>query len=497
LSNVDFRNLDGASQVSEKRAGSATRFALPIMGALAASGLLWMNWPSAKETSALSKEDEVFETSQMSVKNLPDEKPDEKKDNLIVVPVPEQPAPLQASDVNSVVQPGIDLEAQRAALEAQLAAEAARRKAEEDARLREEAARRAEEEAKRLAEAEKLRWERLRSEQIVVDGADKSNNGEAGTVNIAEDGQIMPNPAAGSVETDTNRAFLTSAENTTAGMVKATRNLRTDALIAQGTLIRGFLETAINTDLPGMVRAVVREDVYSLDGRRVLIPKGSRLVGEYNSSVSRGQSRVFIVWSRLIRSDGVSADIASPGADRLGRAGISGKVDRHFAARFGSAIMLSLLGGGAEYLAALGDTSSASSQTITTTNPVTGEVTTITLEPGKTEAEARKIAAERASSTLNEIATETFKETTKIPPTIHVAQGEPIIVFLRRDLDFSNLYADPVQQELARLKRGGTVRAAIDPTPLYLTPKDAGYLGASPAYYPPTPELLPNALNDK
>ena len=70
-----------------------------------------------------------------------------------------------------------------------------------------------------------------------------------------------------------------------------------------------------------------------------------------------------------------------------------------------------------------------------------------------------------------------------------MAQGEPIIVFLRRDLDFSSLYADPVSQELARLKRGGAMRTAIDPTPLYLTPKDAGYLGASPAYFPPTPEL--------
>ena len=71
-----------------------------------------------------------------------------------------------------------------------------------------------------------------------------------------------------------------------------------------------------------------------------------------------------------------------------------------------------------------------------------------------------------------------------------MAQGEPIIVFLRRDLDFSGLYADPVSQELARLKRGGAVHTAIDPTPLYLTPKDAGYLGASPSYYPSSPELL-------
>ncbi|MBL7660320.1 TrbI/VirB10 family protein, partial [Escherichia coli] len=88
-------------------------------------------------------------------------------------------------------------------------------------------------------------------------------------------------------------------------------------LVAQGTMIRGFLETAINTDLPGMVRAIVREDVRSLDGGRILIPKGSRLVGEYKSGLARGQKRIFIVWSRVIRSDGVSVEIASPGADRL------------------------------------------------------------------------------------------------------------------------------------------------------------------------------------
>ncbi len=56
-------------------------------------------------------------------------------------------------------------------------------------------------------------------------------------------------------------------------------------------MIRGFLETAINTDLPGMVRAVAREDVYSLDGRRILIPEGSRLTGEYRSGIARGQQK--------------------------------------------------------------------------------------------------------------------------------------------------------------------------------------------------------------
>jgi type IV secretion system protein VirB10 len=150
-------------------------------------------------------------------------------------------------------------------------------------------------------------------------------------------------------------------------------------------------------------------------------------------------------------------------------AGIEGKVDRHFAARFGSAIMLSLPGGAVEHIAAFGDSWQKSSQTITTTSPLSGEVTTITLDPGTTEAEARKIAAERTSSTLNEIASESFKETTKIPPTIRVNQGTPIVVFLKRDLDFSALYVDPVRKELAQSKRGGTPRKAFNPTPLYGT----------------------------
>jgi NAD(P)-dependent dehydrogenase (short-subunit alcohol dehydrogenase family) len=91
------------------------------------------------------------------------------------------------------------------------------------------------------------------------------------------------------------------------------------------------------------------------------------------------------------------------------------------------------------------------------------------LDPSTTEAEARKIAAERKSSTLNEIASESFKETTKIPLTIRVNQGTPIVVFLKRDLDISALYGDPVREELARLKRGGTPRTAFNPTPLYGT----------------------------
>lgn len=152
-----------------------------------------------------------------------------------------------------------------------------------------------------------------------------------------------------------------------------------------------------------MVRAIVREDVRSLDGGRVLIPKGSRLVGN-TSPAWPAAKRIFIVWSRVIRSDGVSVEIASPGADRLGRAGLTGEIDAHFWERFGSAIMLSVIGGAAEYVSALGDTATGSARSISTVDPLTGAVTTVTTEPSRTAAEARSIAAEKSSAVLQDIA---------------------------------------------------------------------------------------------
>ncbi|RUV80759.1 TrbI/VirB10 family protein, partial [Mesorhizobium sp. M1A.F.Ca.IN.020.32.1.1] len=265
-------------------------------------------------------------------------------------------------------------------------------------------------------------------------------------------------------------------------MAKARVFRRTDALIPEGTMIRGFLETAINTDLPGMVRAVAREDVYSLDGRRILIPKGSRLTGEYRSGIARGQKRVFIVWNRVIRSDGVSVDIASPGADRLGRGGLGGRVDTHWLERYGNAIMLSVVGGVSEYLSSLADTGSdGQQQQVTTVDPVTGQTVTTTYGGSGSQRDARSIAFDKSSTALQQLAQEAFRDTQTIPPTIYVDQGTPVVVFVRRDLDFSELYADPVEEELARLKRGGNPAKAIDPTPLLVTPRseadpyDPGY----------------------
>ncbi|WP_443750203.1 type IV secretion system protein VirB10 [Asticcacaulis solisilvae] len=174
-------------------------------------------------------------------------------------------------------------------------------------------------------------------------------------------------------------------------------------VVPQGSVIPAVLETAINSDLPGYTRAVVSRDIRSFDGTTVLIPRGSRLVGQYKSGLASGETRAFIIWTRLLRPDGLSVQLASPGIDDIGQAGMSGSVDTHFAKRFGAAMLLSVVNGLA------GSLKSSSSSTI-----VIG-----------TSADAQNVATEALSNDV------------KIPPTIKVGAGAPIQVFAARDLDFA------------------------------------------------------------
>jgi len=171
--------------------------------------------------------------------------------------------------------------------------------------------------------------------------------------------------------------------------------------VAQGTLIPAVLETAIDTDLPGYVRAVVSRDVKSFDGTKVLIPRSSRLVGQYKSGLSSGQTRAYVIWSRLIRPDGVSIALGSPAVDFSGESGLTGKVDSHFFKRFSSAVLLSVVGG---------------------LSSIAGNASVI-VSGGQS---AASVAAERD---------------TNIAPTVKVLQGQPIRVFTARDLDFSTASA--------------------------------------------------------
>lgn len=187
---------------------------------------------------------------------------------------------------------------------------------------------------------------------------------------------------------------------------KATAMRDLDAIIPQGAVIPAVMETAINSDLPGLARAMVTRDIKSFDGSTVLIPRGSRAIGQYKSGVALGASRVFVIWTRVIRPDGVSIQIASPAADPLGRGGLEGKVDRHFFSRFGGSILMSVLNAG---VAAVGNARSTSQIYI------------------GTAAEAANLAGTVA------------KTDQKVSPTIQTAQGAPVTIFVARDLDFSGV----------------------------------------------------------
>lgn len=134
-----------------------------------------------------------------------------------------------------------------------------------------------------------------------------------------------------------------SSADDDAERVRAGRLANPSLTVPLGTIIPAVLETALDSTRAGGVRALVQRDVYSFDGSRVLIPRGSRLHGIYEADVERGQNRALIQWTRLIRPDGVTISLDSPASDPLGRAGVKGKVDGKFFQRFGGAILQSVL----------------------------------------------------------------------------------------------------------------------------------------------------------
>lgn len=273
--------------------------------------------------------------------------------------------------------------------------------------------------------------ERYRSKQIVVDSAKVGIDGSSLNGSNAAGGPTV----AGE---DRNSKFLATASAVGDRSAKARKIDRIDAMIPEGTLIPGILETAINSDLPGQIRAITSQDVYSFDGRRVLIPTGTRLIGEYQSDVTRGQKRIFVIWTRLLRDDGMSVRLNSIGTDSLGRSGLTGLVDNKWRERFGSAILLSIVGAGSSYLTGYG-----SGQYSSGSGSSNGE---------SNSDRAADLARETIAQTFSDMANQALSENLKIPPTISVHQGERIFVYVRQDLDFSAMYPDPVEEALKEIK---------------------------------------------
>lgn len=137
-----------------------------------------------------------------------------------------------------------------------------------------------------------------------------------------------------------NKAADAILSDTSAQSSKATRVGELGLMITQGKIIDAVLETAINSDLQGMLRAMVSRDVYAETGDTVLIPKGSRLIGSYSFDSNVAKSRVNINWNRVILPHGIDIAISSLGTDELGRAGIAGIVDNKIVSALFSSVTL-------------------------------------------------------------------------------------------------------------------------------------------------------------
>ncbi len=201
---------------------------------------------------------------------------------------------------------------------------------------------------------------------------------------------------------ESGNAFLDAAAARSFQTAWAKQLANVDRLIPQGTILPAILETGISSDLPGQLRARISRDVWSADATAILIPKGSTLVGEYSSDVSLGQSRVLVAWNRVITTDQRSIMIGSRGVDALGRAGLTGNVQHHFALKFEAAFFISIFSG----------ISNLSNNTLTDN--------TSGLSTG--------------TDSLGSAGQSALEEYLSISPSIWVQHGDNINVFVSRDL---------------------------------------------------------------
>lgn len=191
-------------------------------------------------------------------------------------------------------------------------------------------------------------------------------------------------------------------------------------LLPKGAFIDCTLETAIDSTYEGMTTCIGASDIYGADGKVVLLERGTKYVGEQRGTPRQGHGRVFIVWNEARTPTGVVVQLASPGTDELGRSGLPGFVDTHFWDRFGAAVLISVIDGAMQVIA-------AHQQRGTNVGSGGGVV----LGPQGSR----------------DVITEVLRSTVSIPPTVTKKQGERIQILVARDVDFRSVYAlrtDPI-----------------------------------------------------
>jgi type IV secretion system protein VirB10 len=255
----------------------------------------------------------------------------------------------------------------------------------------------------RAKEARDLRDTARRSTLIAYNGnqgvspalGDVASAG-TGAGNAGGDGDSSP-PRTTNLDT----LKQTSAIGTATARMIGDRNY----LVTAGAIIPCTLQTAMDSTVPGYATCMIPRDIYSDNGRVVLLEKGTRVFGEYQGGLQRGQNRLFAMWTRAVTPRGVAIDIGSPASDSLGRAGITGKIDRFFWQRFGAAMLFSVLDTGGQIAG----------------QAVSPQGSTVFRTPSDTTSQV-------------------LRDTQQIRPIVRVNQGTELAITVAKDFDFSQVY---------------------------------------------------------
>jgi type IV secretion system protein VirB10 len=208
-------------------------------------------------------------------------------------------------------------------------------------------------------------------------------------------------------------AAVAAAIPATVPVVSALRTAPRAPVLLEGTVIPAVLLTAVNSDLPGMLVAQVTEDIWdSVHGRDLLVPKGTRLVGDYNADVRPGQQRVVAAFRRLILPNGSSVDLLGTQAtDAQGRSGLQDQVDRHFLEMFGASFIVA-------GLASLVQRREA-------------QPATVVVVPGNAPGVSSTLGS-AAGSVLVETSRAILGRAQNIPPTLLIRQGHRFSLTVQR-----------------------------------------------------------------
>jgi type IV secretory pathway VirB10-like protein len=208
---------------------------------------------------------------------------------------------------------------------------------------------------------------------------------------------------------DHKQSFINRASDSKIYSSALLQTPRSPYQLMAGTIIPAALVTGINSDLPGEIIATVTQNVYdTVTGRYLLLPQGSRLLGQYDSQVTYGQRRVLLVWTRLLMPDGSSIVLERlPGVDMAGYSGVEDGVNWHWGRIFAGAALTTLLGVNAQLVAG-------------NANANSGSIVIATRQS--------------AQDSVNQVGQQITRKNLSIQPTLTARPGLPLNVIVNKDI---------------------------------------------------------------